>query len=437
MVEKYGMILNDKNEIESINYNIFVKYVLSHLILIYTSEGEFYYYTGSVYKRISNNEILRYVRDLFHEIIPEGWKVGYGNNVLSTLELAVEKVEELNTNPLKVNLLNGILNLETMKLTKHTPKFKSSIQLPITYDPEAKCKRFRRFLKQIFDEDKELVRLVQEIMGYCLGQSIDAQKAFIFLGAGANGKSVLLYILSKLVGKENISTLPLTDLESSFRRYALVGKTLNMVTEAEFKTSAFSTNHFKAIVSGDSCTAEIKGGALFTFQPTCKLVIALNAMPKVMDKSHGFKRRIIILPFDRIFKEYEQNKQLKYELEEELDGIFNFALKGLKRLRENDYNFTIPQRSQELMDSYFELNDPLSAFVKARIQEGVGKEKIPNRVLYEEYENWCIGEGIPFSNPSRPQFMNDLKNILKMEGISFSIGSSNGERNLKGIRWKK
>lgn len=141
--------------------------------------------------------------------------------------------------------------------------------------------------------------------------------------------------------------LSLSDLESSFKRLSLVGKTVNLVTENETGRKGFNTGIFKQIVSGDTVTAEVKHGDIFTFQPKCKMVFAMNSLPHTTDKSKGLYRRLVILPFDVTFSGENDNKMLEEELRQELDGILAFALKGLKRLRANNFEFTQSEKSQE------------------------------------------------------------------------------------------
>ena len=434
-LEEKGITLNnDKNSIKYINWNVFIAYFLTIYTIIYTELDIFYVYSGNVYKKLSENTLLRIVRNLLQFLIPNSWKCGYEKTVLSTIKLEALKTTNFNKDMKRLNLLNGIWHLEKKRLIKHTPKLYTSNQIPVTFDKEADCPKFKKFLKEILDGDKKRIKLVQEIMGYCLTNLAVAQKAFIFLGAGANGKSILLGIIERLVGVENVATLPLSDFESSFRRNMLVGMKVNIVTEGEFKSNAFCTNQFKAIVSGDLTTAEIKGGALFTFKPYCKILVAMNNLPKVRDQSYGFKRRIKVVVFERIIKAENQNKHLMEELEDEMDGIFNFALEGLERLQENDFNFTESKKCERFMEEYFACNNPLDNFVDEMIVQGTEKDKINYKELFSKYRTWCSSQKIDVKDYERKQFAMDIKNVLRLKEIDFKVTKTNGERGLKGVK---
>ena len=99
-----------------------------------------------------------------------------------------------------VNLKNGLYSLDTFSLHPHDSGVFSTVQIPIFFDPKAKCPRFKAFLGQVLGSDKKLVRLMVEILGYALSPSIKAQKFFIFTSKGSSGKSTLCNILYELAG---------------------------------------------------------------------------------------------------------------------------------------------------------------------------------------------------------------------------------------------
>src|SRR5437667_10179004 len=55
----------------------------------------------------------------------------------------------------RLNLLNGIFNLETGELEPHSYKYLSAVQLPINYDPEATCPAWEKFICETFPADSQ------------------------------------------------------------------------------------------------------------------------------------------------------------------------------------------------------------------------------------------------------------------------------------------
>ena len=70
-----------------------------------------------------------------------------------------------------------MFDLTKMQLLPHEDKWYSTIRIPVQYDPDAKCPRFMQFLREVMLDDGECVRVIQEIMGYCLTSEMKLQKA--------------------------------------------------------------------------------------------------------------------------------------------------------------------------------------------------------------------------------------------------------------------
>ena len=134
----------------------------------------------------------------------------------------------------------------------------------------------------------------------------------------------MIAILIALLGEQNISTVSLGNLEKQFHRVALYQKLVNLSTEFEIK-ELLSSGYIKSIVSGDAIDACYKFKDIFTFTPFARLVVAMNELPRVRDRSHGFYRRLLIIPFNKRFEGVKADRQLKHKLKKELDGIFLWA----------------------------------------------------------------------------------------------------------------
>ena len=65
---------------------------------------------------------------------------------------------------------------------------------------DAKCPAIDQFLWDIF-EDKDIIRLFWQWLGYCLSGHTHLQKMAIWCGGGGNGKSVLVDLCSALLGE--------------------------------------------------------------------------------------------------------------------------------------------------------------------------------------------------------------------------------------------
>ena len=84
-------------------------------------------------------------------------------------------------------------------------------RLGVSFNPEAKCPTWMKFLEKIFDGNDEVINFLQRSVGYSLSGSTTEQVLFILVGTGANGKSTFLRAMMHLMGDYG-TTLPMQTL---------------------------------------------------------------------------------------------------------------------------------------------------------------------------------------------------------------------------------
>ncbi|PGT88753.1 phage/plasmid primase, P4 family [Bacillus sp. AFS040349] len=416
--EEHGFIYDEKKNSYSFNANVFAKHFISRCHIRSTKDGRlFLYHSKGVYEEPTEVELGKVIRTLMHEGRWSSWNSKSEAEVVKALLRESDTVDEMNTMRNFINLKNGMLSLDRFELLPHHPSYLSTVQLPIDYDPEAVAPTFMQFIREITIDDEELIRVHQEILGYLLSAETKAEKAFFFYGSGANGKSVLTAIITQLVGKENMSSIPLTEFGQQFGLEGLINKTVNIAAENELGGKALKTENFKAIVSGDTITINIKYHPAISYKPHCKLVFVVNALPDSMDVTNGFFRKLIIVPFNRTFKPNERNVNLLQELLKELPGILNWAIKGLKRLRENNYQFSQCRVIEECHRTYYAEQNPVREFFLEHVvlKEGTRTKRSD---FYDKYLRWLNMQGIDDKRTkSRQIFWKYFKVVLENECI--------------------
>jgi len=123
---------------------------------------------------------------------------------------------DFDTDPYRLSVKNGILNLQTGHLEPHNPDFLSVIQIPVEFKPGADCPKIKEFMIQVVRE-KDLP-LMEEMAGYCLLRDYPFHKAFLLLGEGRNGKSTWVNLLLKMVGLENCCSVALQHHEQEIQK---------------------------------------------------------------------------------------------------------------------------------------------------------------------------------------------------------------------------
>lgn len=297
-----------------------------------------------------------------------------------------------NRNPYLVNVRNGLLDIRDMSFKEHTPSYLSTVQLNVEYNPHAHCPQFEKFLNEVLD--CRLIPLVQEILGYLLTTNTSAQKSFVLLGPARTGKSTLLWVVEYLLlGKKNVSNIPWQEIGDKFKTAELLGKLANVFSDLPSK-SIDDTGIFKVVTGEDYLMAEKKNKNPFKFRPFARLVFSCNELPKnYVDRTEGFYRRLIIVPFNRQIEKNKIDKALKYKFQREKEGILNWALEGLKRLYENNFEFSENELTDEVKKEYKRENNNVISFVEecCEIDSLFSCSRIE---LYESYKEFCGESGL-------------------------------------------
>jgi putative DNA primase/helicase len=423
-------------KISGFNSNIFAKFISENYKIIYTKEGCFYAYRKGKWLIKDDRGVLVKLREILQEPHFGVWTLKREKEYVEALKRTIYYDGDMNPYRNYVNLQNGMFDLEEFQLEDHRSEFYSSIQIPIEFNPDAQCPLFKRFLEQVFEGDSQRIEVAQEWVGYLISPETKAQKALILWGSGANGKGVFVETISALIGEDNISHIALNELHKGFSRVCLYNKTANISSENETDGKGFNTQYFKGIVGEDVINAEQKNKPVFSFKPTVKLVMAMNNLPYTIDKSQGYYRRLSILHFSAFFNEAQRDKDLKEELQSELSGIFLWALEGLKRLRENNYNFSECNSTKRILSQYEKELNPMLQFCEECIVSTDNETyREDNRLVYNTFKNWAIGNGLRnYLNISSQKFWREFEDCIRQLGYKCEKGKSNVLRYHTGIK---
>jgi len=290
----------------------------------------------------------------------------------------------------RVNCLTGMLNTKTGKQEPHDPELGSRSQVPCNYDWKAECPKWLEFLEQIFPDGEDKIDLLQQFFGYCLMADCRYEKALFLKGDGGNGKGTVLHALRTMIGVKNCASLTMRDIaDPKFTLYFLQGKMINIATELSHK-DAMATEMFKTIVSGEPLTSERKYGDKFEFSPYVKVIIAMNDIPVIPDRSAGLKRRLIVLNFDQSF-EGKEDPDLKSKLSKEKDGIFMWAILGLEKLLKNN-RFQMGETVIKETKKFINDMNPVVEFFEETFDE-TPQGAVGVTWAYETYREWCKNRG--------------------------------------------
>lgn len=394
-------------------------------LLTDTISGQLYRWTGKHWEQYKEQHIIK---TCLQHLGKESTQSRAKDSTFQVINLsAIPHGRELDDQAEMVCLNNCMLNLVDLKKSRHAKDYYCTVALDIDFDPADKihCDRWIQFLKETIQTPAAIAQ-VQEFVGYCLTRDTRYAKCLLLVGPGADGKSVFLKTVRKLVGLDNTSAISFQDLEDQFLRSSIYGKLLNISTEVGSK--ALESPYFKAIVSGDPISAAYKHKNTFTFTPFCKLAFASNKLPRVLDNSDGFFRRVLPVSFKRQFID-DADPDLEAKIEAELPGIFKWALVGLHRLWKQK-TFTDCKETREQIIGYRRLNNPVLGFVEDICILG-DEFETPKNDLYRLYREYCRDGG--FTPLNKDNFFRELYSAIS--SLKQYRPQINGmrERYIKGI----
>lgn len=261
---------------------------------------------------------------------------------------------------------------------------------------------FEAFLDSVFatedgaplSDAEQLKLLVYEIIGACMVTHTRWEKAFMFFGPGANGKSVLGFVLRSIIGAKNTAAVPPKRFGEKFQVSHLEGKRLNLVTELD-QGERIPDGSLKALISGEVITVENKHQKPREIRPIAKHVFLTNHLPRLRDHSDGLFRRMIVIPLRRQFTGPDADPNLSENLVKEKDAIATRAMDALGGLIERGGRFTSCQTVETAHREWRKENNTVALYADARLCRTNPDEghSLPLQVAYADYSVWCQSNG--------------------------------------------
>lgn len=346
--------------------------------------------------------------------------------------------EECNKNYL--NVLNGVIDLDNGKLTKHDSKKYFTYCLDFEYKPSSDIKDSKSFMKYVstslVNNDNKRIRLL-EIIGYAISSLHGAEKCFMFIGVSNSGKSVILNLIERIVGEENTTNFQINKLGDRFVLGGLKNSRVNInreISGAELK----DLDIFKSICSGERLSGEKKHGDPFSFRCKCKLLFAGNCLPEIkkIDSSNNEAvfNRFCVLYFPKGLQDAEKDLTLEDTMFDERNIIFSASVKALMELKKRNFVFTEDPESCKYLDSYKESNQALIAFVKECCV--FGKEcKVHVKDFIDSFKKYCSKNAIAYlyTNESINSYISSFENVQMKK---FRLNGSTPLNGFKGIGLK-
>lgn len=408
---------------------------------------EFYKFTGSAYRRSVLEELMGELTRFMNEqtyfgpknkIRPMRVTCGVERDTITQLRRICQVHSE--TMPIWIDATdrpdprrviafhNGILDIDEwlrdsrVQLIPSTEDWFSQSVIPCQFDIDAKCPAWEEFLDQALDNDAELIALLQEWFGYCLTTDTTFHKMLWMHGVSRGGKSTVANVLRKVVGQRNCVSFDLWSLLGQFTLSAFVGKNVAISADAHLGNSHEADKvlaKLKGISGGDEQQVDRKNREILeSVLLTVRFVVSTNEFPNLPDASDALATRALFIPFNRSFKGVE-NIHLAEQLERELAGITVWALRGLRRLLDQDH-FSEAKAAREVANEFKRIQSPVFAYAEDCLNQvpyvapdnraGLGSGCVRCDTAYEVFCGWAKASGR--GQLGREKFGERLKRVL-------------------------
>ena len=380
---------------------------------------EMFYYKDGMYHTSGETIITSIAEDYMESLSTSHRK----NEVVSHIQDYNYKDREQITAPINlINLRNGLLDINTFKMIQHTPEYFFVNQHPVKYNPDASYKAFEDFLKQISMKEgvvrQKIVDTIQEYMGYSFFRGYPLKNYIVLDGGGDNGKTVLMNVELALIGEQNNTSIGLQELnERPFAKAQLYGKNTNISDDLPKKALKL-TGIIKAITGNSPIWADVKNSKKgISFTPYAKPWYACNELPETNDYSDAFfSRQLQVTLLNKYLQAgdpkidnitcFERNVHLTEQLttEENLSGILNFALIGLKRLLEKN-SFSDDTTTDDKRTQWIRKTNPIAAFLDDEFEMGCYDWCVTIEDFYNEVIGFC--ERHEFDKPTSRKYVTE------------------------------
>lgn len=319
-----------------------------------------------------------------------------------------------------VNVTNGMLDPLTGELHAHDPALLSTTQLPINWNPGARCPAFDRWVTEVAGElAEDLLEAAAQVLERRPGRQ---RRALFLYGPSRSGKSTFLRILEHMVG-EYRSAVTLHQLATdTFAAADLVDKVLNAAADLS-AAHLEDLSLFKMLSGDDPVRAQRKYGQPFTFRATCLFVFSTNSIPTTAEASTAYLNRIRPIRFGTSFAGHE-DPSVEEKLIFELEGILVQLVTAYRRFTMRG-NYADTQATRVAAERFARASDRVRLFLAEATDPDLDGW-VKRRHLYDTFEVWCR------ENHRHPLGAHKFYELLASAG--YPTTKRHGDRGLAGLR---
>jgi putative DNA primase/helicase len=283
--------------------------------------------------------------------------------------------------------------------------------MPVAYDPAAACPRWDAFLAE-FLPDAEKRRTVQCFTGLGL-LGVPVQKLMFHYGSGANGKSVFLETITRVMGESFAVSLPAESIAGGGDRKAggpspdlerLYGKRMLRVSELP-SGKLVDMELVKRLTGGERIAVRTLFKGYFEFMPRAKVHWSGNDKPGLNGGDYATFRRLLLVHWNVTIPQERRRdiEEVVGEFVSEGPGILNWLIAGAL-----DYLATggvyVAASVEADTEEYRRDSDPMGRFFDACVVTDA-EGRIQGDELFQAYVSFCMANGLYVPKAGKGLFM--------------------------------
>jgi putative DNA primase/helicase len=269
--------------------------------------------------------------------------------------------------------------------------------LPVELSRDATCPLFDKMLAEMFSKAADSAAVIDhllELLGYAVQPRRDRATILYLCGSGANGKSTLLKVIQALVGPDLVWSGKIAAMTQD--RFVLPntrGCLLAIEDDGE-PGEKVKTATLKMLCEHKRISTRlVRSTEGISFNSMLMPIVATNGAPQFDDTSHGLRRRLQVIRFDRQFRPDEMKLGLAEEIiATELPGVLLRLIDGLQRLTARGH-FAPPPECEAALDDFLQEANPLTQFLAEQCVRDE-KAKIALGDLFLALRSWANDAGL-------------------------------------------
>jgi len=353
-------------------------------------------------------------------------------------------MNDLDRDPWLLGTKSGVVDLRTGTLIESTRTQMVTRSVTAPFDPTAECPRWRKFVREIMCDDREMIRFIYRLVGYLLIGSNPLRLIFFLHGVGRNGKSVFIETLLRLMGdyggpaKSELIMKARADRDGEAAQpFMLALRGLRYITAAEVREGMqLDAAVVKTLTGGDEMTVRGNYRDPVKFTVEGKIVVRCNHRPIIDGADQAIWDRVVEVPFELRVPDGKEDTTLRDTINEELPGILAWAIRGCMSYQKKGLKF--PEKVRKQINAYRDSMDTVSSWFSDCAVAVKGKKVATTATrssdLYQSYAEWCSQNSRPGISLVVPE--SQIKFNKALEARKFIKKESNGVTKWYGLQLK-